>query len=59
MYWQQLFYLIKTNEELNTTVEKCAKVEAKSEQAHQKAAAEREQIKNDIQAVKNELQQVT
>lgn len=48
-----------TNDELRTTVERCAKVEDKSEEANQKATAERKHIKSELDNVRKDLQQIS
>lgn len=48
-----------TNDELRTTVERCAKVEDKSEEASQKATAERKHIKSELDNVRKDLQQIS
>ena len=50
--------LCQTDDELAVTLERCAKVEGKSEEAHSKAAQERASIKADLDSVKADLAKI-
>lgn len=52
-------FFFQTNEELDKTVQRCGKVEAKSEDAHNKANVERVHIKRDLDTVREDLKKIT
>ena len=48
----------QTNEELDVTVDRCKKVENKSQEAHAKADQERKAMKKDLDGVRDDLQKI-
>ena len=49
----------QTDDELNVVTRRCAKVQAKSDEAHRKAEEERATIKRDLDNVRQDLAKIT
>ena len=52
------FFLFKTNEELQITLDRYRAVEDKSKEAHRKADEEREAMRKDLDSVRMELKKI-
>ena len=51
--------VLQTDDELNVVSRRCAKVQAKSDEAHRKAEEERATIRRDLDTVRQDLAKIT
>ena len=50
-----LIAMLQTNDELSVTVDRCTKVETKSEEAYTKADVERIHLEQEVETVRSDL----